>query len=306
MTKPIAINKLCEQVGLTSRTLRHWESEDLFKSVRDPDSGWRAYDDNAILCIQITTLLRKLDIPIKDIKKVLDERTFTAIHEVITKRISLIATQREENQLKEYELRQLLSYLMGKGKEVLLDTSLSKLLDCVTTDYSSSNEREDTFMLNSEIDSMNVRFITLYPMRVAYNIAISVSPEEEAIKPVVDWLRAADLLGVSRLFGGDVKPMPSGEGKPYGYGFCASIPDGVIVPPHLKEMTLPGGLYAMAESSDDIYGSWQALIKYLTNNPEYEMDHKSRLCLEEHIRNDNVEGSGNQYLLNLLEPVRKK
>ena len=39
MNKPISINKVAEQMGLTSRTLRHWESEKLFSSIRDVESG---------------------------------------------------------------------------------------------------------------------------------------------------------------------------------------------------------------------------------------------------------------------------
>ncbi|NLA86434.1 MAG: MerR family DNA-binding transcriptional regulator, partial [Clostridiales bacterium] len=34
MNSPIAIHKLSAQLGLTSRTLRHWESEGLFGSGR--------------------------------------------------------------------------------------------------------------------------------------------------------------------------------------------------------------------------------------------------------------------------------
>ena len=70
MNSPIAIHKLSAQLGLTSRTLRHWESEGLFESGRDCDSGWRVYDETAVLRIRLTALLRKLDIPISDIKKV--------------------------------------------------------------------------------------------------------------------------------------------------------------------------------------------------------------------------------------------
>lgn len=65
MNKTLPINKVAEQLGLTSRTLRHWETEKLFSSIRDVESGWRTYDGNAILCIEITALLRKIDIPIK-------------------------------------------------------------------------------------------------------------------------------------------------------------------------------------------------------------------------------------------------
>lgn len=71
-------------------------------------------------------------------------------------------------------------------------------------------------------------------------------------------------------------------------------------------MRFEGGLYAMIESNDDIFGSWQSLMNLIEENPEYTADHDSRLCWEEHIRNDRPEGSGNQYLLNLLEPVLKR
>lgn len=73
---------------------------------------------------------------------------------------------------------------------------------------------------------------------------------------------------------------------------CASIPNAVAVSEILKEMMLPGGLYAVLESADDIEGSWKVLMNDLSASDKYKPD-KSRLCLEEHIRNDNPDGSGN-------------
>lgn len=64
MEKPIPIQKLAAQLGLTSRTLRHWEAERLFQSQRDEASGWRVYDTEAVLCIHFTALLRRLGLSI--------------------------------------------------------------------------------------------------------------------------------------------------------------------------------------------------------------------------------------------------
>ncbi|MBU5334447.1 effector binding domain-containing protein [Anaerocolumna aminovalerica] len=125
------------------------------------------------------------------------------------------------------------------------------------------------------------------------------------MEPVLTWIKSANLIGTARFFGGNMKPMPSGEGKPYGYGFCASIPESVTIPEYLKEMTLPGGLYAVIESTDDIEVSWKTLMKHLSSHEKYKSD-RSRLCLEEHIRNDNPEGCGNEYSLRLMEPVKLK
>lgn len=155
------------------------------------------------------------------------------------------------------------------------------------------------------VSNEQVKFITLPSMRMVYHIAISEAPEDEAMEPVLTWIKLTNLIGTARLFGGNMKPMPSGEGKPYGYGFCASIPEGVIIPKYLKEMTLPGGLYAVMESTDDIAASWKILMKNLSNHDKYKSD-RSRLCLEEHIRNDNAEGDGNEYFLRLMEPVKLK
>ncbi len=101
--------------------------------------------------------------------------------------------------------------------------------------------------MNNLKENSMIKIITLPPMRVAYNIANGVSPEDEAMAPVLDWIKSAHLLSTARFFGGNVKPMPSRVGTPYGYGMCATIPAGIIVPKHLKEMVLPGGLYAMLE-----------------------------------------------------------
>ncbi len=90
MNRSVAINKLSEQMGLTSRTLRHWESEGLFKSERDTSSGWRIYDENALLCIRITAVLRKMDIPIKDIKTVISNKSPAELSMVVENKINAL------------------------------------------------------------------------------------------------------------------------------------------------------------------------------------------------------------------------
>ncbi|OKP93086.1 MerR family transcriptional regulator [Paenibacillus sp. P3E] len=290
MNRSVAINKLSEQMGLTSRTLRHWESEGLFKSERDTSSGWRVYGENALLCIRITAILRKMDIPIKDIKTVIANKSLSQLSMVVKNKISELQLQKAELSLFQEQLEQVQKFLQKQ------DVGCFSNVDVILT------ETEDLFMRSLSESSM-VKIIALPPMRVAYNIAIGVSPEDEAMAPVLEWIKSSNLLGTARFFGGNVKPMPSHLGKPYGYGMCATIPDGITVPKHLKEMVLPGGLYAMLESSDDVNLSWKTLMKGLSKDGIYHSD-RSRLCLEEHIRNEKPDGSGNEYHLILLEPVK--
>lgn len=302
MNKHIGINKVAEQMGLTSRTLRHWESEKLFNSIRDVESGWRTYDENAILCIQITALLRKIDIPIKEIKSVIDCMNISNLYEVILNKIRAIDNESAEIIYRRKQLEQLLSFLSERSNLPINEDSLFQIQE-VNRNFVSI-KKEDLSMTNYN-ETSNVKYITLPSMRMVYHIAISVTPEDEAIEPVITWIKSANLMGTARLFGGDMKPMPSGEGKPYGYGFCASLPEEVTIPEYLKEMTLPGGLYAVMESTDNIRESWKTLMNHLSKQDKYKSD-RSRLCLEEHIRNDNPEGCGNEYSLRLMEPVKLK
>ncbi|WP_455716683.1 MerR family transcriptional regulator [Anaerosporobacter sp.] len=119
MNKPIGINKVAEQMGLTSRTLCHWESEKLFNSIRDVESGWRTYDENAILCIQITVLLRNIDIPIKEIKSTIDCMNISKLYEVISNKIRLIDNESAEIIFRRRQLEQLLSFLSERSNLIV-------------------------------------------------------------------------------------------------------------------------------------------------------------------------------------------
>ncbi len=306
MSLPVAINKLSAQLGLTSRTLRHWESEGLFESARDRESGWRVYDEAAVLRINITSVLRRLDIPLKDVKTVLDSKSSEVLEKIIKNRINSLDRDTGELTMRKNMLYGLLDSLSKTGGH-LSCSSLAELGDLINTvmQYHQRKEMEDIVMFENETLNSYVRFITLPPMRTVYHTAVGASPEDEAATPVIEWLKTAGLMGTARLFGGNTDPLPSKTNPEYGYGMCASIPEGVEIPGHLKEMRLPGGLFAVLPSNEDIYASWQLLMKYLSQNNEYTPD-RSRLCLEEHIRNDNPEGQGSQFMLNLLEPVRRK
>ncbi|WP_341347378.1 MerR family transcriptional regulator [Paenibacillus sp. FSL H3-0469] len=288
MSRTITIQECSEQLGLTSRTLRHWEAEGLFQSKREVSSRWRTYDEHALKCIRITALLRRMDIPIREIQTVLDKSSVPVLKQVIQNRIRALQVHQEELERVGQHLHQVLDYLNNSNKRTSIQEELL-------------SEMENVFMSNVTGQS-TFKVITLPAMRVAYHIVVDQSPEDKAIGPIMDWLESANLLGTARLFGGNMKPMPSIAGKPYGYGMCATIPDGTTVPEPFKEMTLPGGLYAKLDSSDDIGGSWKMLMDQLEHSQKYRSD-RSRLCLEEHIRNDSPAGSGNLYDLSLLEPV---
>lgn len=301
MNKQISINKMSEQMGLTSRTLRFWESEHLFTSDRDVDSGWRTYDEHAILCIKITAFLRKMGVSIRKIKKVIEDMSMDALYHVISEELENLDADAKVMIERRMKLEQMRIFLLQQKNVTINDENFEQMQV-----FHSNLEsiREVRTMIDYKTSDF-MKIVTLSPMRMVYHIAVSANPEDEAMKPVLDWLKSENLMGTARLFGGNVKPMPDEEGDPYGYAFYASIPEAIAIPEHLNEIRLPGGIYATIDSTDDIGGSWGQLMKELSVNTKYESD-DLRVCLEEHIRNDNPDGCENMYSLRLMEPVKLK
>lgn len=69
MTK---IGTVVREMGLSSRTLRYYEQVGLLTSRRQPSSSQRMYDEEALLRLRQIVVLRKLQIPIKDIVRIFE------------------------------------------------------------------------------------------------------------------------------------------------------------------------------------------------------------------------------------------
>lgn len=73
MSKKISINQVEKQTGVSKRNIRFYEKEGLLLPKRDSGNGYRVYDEADIWRIKVIKMLRMLDMPIEEIKKVLEE-----------------------------------------------------------------------------------------------------------------------------------------------------------------------------------------------------------------------------------------
>lgn len=71
--KPIKIQEVSRRWGVSSRTLRHWESQGLLSSVRLGSGGVRAYDAIACERLEKILFLKRLDLPLGVIREILGE-----------------------------------------------------------------------------------------------------------------------------------------------------------------------------------------------------------------------------------------
>ena len=87
MDKLIKIRDISNRYDITARTLRYYEDIGLLTSIRSDEVSYRMYDEDAIRRIEQILILRKLNISIKDIKRIFDTTGSEVVLDVLKKKI---------------------------------------------------------------------------------------------------------------------------------------------------------------------------------------------------------------------------
>lgn len=66
------VKEVCDVAGVSRRTLHYYDDLGLLKPSQVTEAGYRFYDDVALLRLQDILLFKALDIPLKDIRTLLD------------------------------------------------------------------------------------------------------------------------------------------------------------------------------------------------------------------------------------------
>ena len=86
-----------KRTGITSYNIRFYEKENLLIPKRNPVNGYREYTEEDILLLNRIKMLRMLDIPVSDIRKILYEKeTLTSVLNT-----HLLKIKEEENRLRQ-------------------------------------------------------------------------------------------------------------------------------------------------------------------------------------------------------------
>ena len=67
----LSVGKTAKLLGISIRTLHYYDEINLVKPSYTAPSGYRYYDDDAVELFQQVIFLRELEIPVKQIKKIL-------------------------------------------------------------------------------------------------------------------------------------------------------------------------------------------------------------------------------------------
>ena len=66
------VKEISDLTGISVRTLHYYDEIGLLKPTEKSDAGYRLYDDKALETLQQILFFREFDIPLKEIKAVMD------------------------------------------------------------------------------------------------------------------------------------------------------------------------------------------------------------------------------------------
>jgi DNA-binding transcriptional MerR regulator len=90
MNELIKISEMSSRYDISARTLRYYEEMGLLASTRSDDYAYRLYDEDARKRLEQILILRKLNISIRDIRRIFDATGSEVVLEVLGKKVENI------------------------------------------------------------------------------------------------------------------------------------------------------------------------------------------------------------------------
>jgi DNA gyrase inhibitor GyrI len=155
------------------------------------------------------------------------------------------------------------------------------------------------------MEHLEVRIVTLPPMRLACVNGFGPAPEGQAIEKMKAWANAHELLGKPcRQFGYN-NPDPTPGSPNYGYDVWITVDEPVKADGEVRIIDFPGGLYAVTRCEvknpgEDIPATWQKLFQWMQASQYHHGRHQ---WLEEHIGSLEEYGSDQPFTLDLHLPI---
>lgn len=323
------ITEISQSLGLSTRMLRHYEELGLVRSQRREGYAYRVYDDQAVRRLQQIIVLRKLRIPLRQVKQILDDPSAQSAIAVFQDKLAELDEETEALETIRRILRELLAALKGRywlpAEKVLLeDLPVAELVEGLAPPNLHNNEESAKKMEDLNRAEQNaaklkdVRIVHLPAATVAAARYFGPDPEDHAGLMIADFTREKKLweTGSSLRLYGFNSPNPPPEGGEYGYEFWVTIPEDMEVPAPLEKKRFPGGTYAAHAIKMGDFHEWQWVFQWAYESKEYEINGSGSPedmygCLEEHLNyydhiQSTAEGEPACTQLDLLIPVKKR
>lgn len=281
------IRQVSLDYGISRRMLCYYEEIGLIKSSRKDDYAYRVYDEIAIQRLQQIIILRKLQIPVKKIKDILNNQNAVAIIEIFNQKISELDEEITAISTLKSILVRFVDELQEKADvslklELLNDKTMLAIVSTLSFSQNKIKKNVSIEELNKANESVNkladkdVRIVYLPPMTVAAAYATGEGCEGKAIDIITHFVRESGLLKIkpdARSFGFDCSKGAAVIGEPsHVYEVWVSIPDDLEIPAPLVKRNFDGGLYAAHVLRAWDFQDWSLLKEWVNASDKYDND----------------------------------
>ena len=320
----LCITDAAKQFGVTSKTLRYYERVGLLDAKRSGNNNYRYYDEAEVERIRQILILRKMQIPIKDIIRIYENEEMSTVVEVFVNRIN--ALDAEVGAL--IELRRITNDFL----QTMIQNGITKI-SAIPLMYEEMDKQLnglDKYKESEELRELG----KLYESegRNRSTLADIAAVSEKLAKPLEINIIA---LPCMRVLSSALKARPQ-DSDPDGFScymqqngmtpgnherfeFQADAGDVIMqhVPDDFKndsgymDYTFPGGLFAAMNVylDEDLGERFRALVKGFDDNKYYQIDYhdgndgglRHPAMLEELISPDDQ-----RELVSLLVPIKKR
>lgn len=310
------IRQISLDYGVSRRMLCYYEEIGLIKSSRKDGYAYRVYDENAIQRLQQIIILRKLQIPVKQIKDILNNQNAVEVIDIFKQNISQLDEEITALSTLKSILMRFVNELQEKADvhlklELLNDKTMLTIASTLSFSQNKIKEKVSMEELNKANEKLNkledkdVRIVYLPPMTVAAAYAAGEGCEGKASDMITQFVNESGLLKIkpdARSFGFDCSKGAAVLGEPSRvYEVWVSIPDDIDIPTSLVKRTFDGGLYAAHVLRTWDFQDWRLLKEWVNASDKYDNDWDSPRW----ISPETVAGQGFEETLNFYNFIQK-
>ncbi len=297
------IGEVAAKFNISGRTLRYYEEIGILRSIRSNESQYRYYDQEAIIRIEQILFLRKMQIPIKDIRGIFTSENVEIVMNILRLKLKNLEEETEMTLELMERLKAFLSILQKQINHNHNELKFNKVFNLKNQSFQEIHfEKEAPKIMNEKFKELDdIRIIQLKPMKVAYYRAESVSPETDAWNVMKRWVddNGLEKLATTRFFGFN-NPSPAADRPEYGYEVWVSVPNSLQESGQITIKKFEGGLYGVTCCRlHNISDQWKRLGQWIKKSEYGFGDHQ---WLEETISPDKIPNENTQF--DLYYPVK--
>ena len=322
------IGEVSKDLGISTRMLRYYEKEGLITSSKKEGYAYRVYDSKAVSRLYQIVFLRKLRFSLKQISILLSSSDAHSIIEIFRENTSGLTDEINALSVIRMILNNIVKELKKSSDSELRNIMLSnkfsnaaaRLLTSKKNELKEEKLMDELNNAGKELSKLrDVRIIYLPPFTAASSHYIGENPEEEAEKPLTEFIKNSNLGEIkpdARVFGFN-NPNPSPENAHYGYEFWVTVPEDIEVTEPLKKKKFSGGLYAVHTINFGDFHEWKWLLNWVKESTKYTEDYRDEteecMCglLEEALNfvyrvSNNINTEKSEHQMDLFFPVKLK